>query len=256
MRAFVWDSGKGREVFRLRCASLNMTMLLESAGKNWARGSWRLSLQFQRGRACFCTDEKSTNADGCGARTLYCGGGQPALHGLLQRGGGVVAEFSPLAAICLCGAIYLPRKAAVLLPLSIIFVSDVIINAHAHKPLLAVEMLSRYFALGLTVWAGWMIRKYGRLWMVIPASLVGSVAFYAITNAGSWISDPGYQKTFAGLMQSLTTGLPGYEPTWMFFRSTFVSDMLFTGLFVLCMAVTRNRTPELRVAGRTAASVS
>ena len=34
----------------------------------------------------------------------------------------------------------------------------------------------------------------------------------------SWLSDPGYAKNFAGLIQSLTVGLPSYSatPTWMF----------------------------------------
>ena len=130
-----------------------------------------------------------------------------------------------------------------LLPLSIIFVSDLILDVHYSRSLLCVETLSRYVALGLVICLGWAVRKQGRLWLVIPASVAGSVLFYAITNAASWITDAGYQKTFAGLMQALTTGLPGYEPTWMFFRSTFVSDMLFTGLFVVCMAVTGSRAP-------------
>lgn len=166
-------------------------------------------------------------------------------------------NFSPLAAICLCGAIYFSRKVAILLPLSIIFVSDLILNAHYHRSLLCAEMLSRYIALGLVICLGWAVRKQGRLWLVIPASILGSVSFYAITNAASWISDPGYQKTLAGLMQALTTGLPGYASTWTFFRSTFVSDMLFTGLFVLCMAVTASHRPaEAKVTGRAAASLS
>ena len=45
------------------------------------------------------------------------------------------------------------------------------------------------------------------------------------------------RKNFAGLIQALTVGLPQYSatPTWMFFRNSLVSDLLFTGLFVLCM---------------------
>jgi hypothetical protein len=51
------------------------------------------------------------------------------------------------------------------------------------------------------------------------------------------LSDPGYAKNFAGLIQSLTIGLPQYSatPTWMFFRNSLVSDLIFTGLFVVCM---------------------
>ena len=72
---------------------------------------------------------------------------------------------------------------------------------------------------------------------LLPASLAASLIFYVITNAFSWLSDPGYAKNFAGLIQALTVGLPQYSatPTWMFFRNSLVSDLLFTVLFVLCM---------------------
>ena len=40
------------------------------------------------------------------------------------------------------------------------------------------------------------------------ASLAGSVFFYVVTNAFAWLSDPGYVKNFAGLIQALTVGLP------------------------------------------------
>jgi hypothetical protein len=36
--------------------------------------------------------------------------------------------------------------------------------------------------------------------------------------------------------------LPQYSatPTWMFFRNSLVSDLIFTGLFVVCMNVGRS----------------
>ena len=165
-------------------------------------------------------------------------------------------NFSPLAAICLCGAIYLPRKLAVILPVSIIFISDLILDAHYHASLFCPEMLSRYIALALVVGLGWAVRKQGRISMVIPASMLGAILFYIITNTGSWISDAGYQKNFAGWLQSLTTGLPGYPSAWTFFRNSVASDLLFTALFVLCMIATSSRTPALEPAGHPAPSAS
>ena len=63
--------------------------------------------------------------------------------------------------------------------------------------------------------------------------------FYAITNAFSWLTDPGYVKNFTGLIQALTVGLPQYgaTPTWMFFRNSLVSDLLFSLLVVACMSL-------------------
>ena len=73
---------------------------------------------------------------------------------------------------------------------------------------------------------------------MLPASLAASLIFYVVTNTFSWLSDPGYAKNFAGLIQSLTTGLPQYSatPTWMFFRNSLLSDLFFTAIFVVCMS--------------------
>ena len=146
-------------------------------------------------------------------------------------------NFSPLAAIALCGAIYLPRRAAIVVPLLALFISDLCLNAHYHVPLVSVRMLPEYLALGLSVAMGLRLRARPGLAPIVGASLLGSIAFYLITNTGDWLADPGYAKTGAGLWQALTTGLPQYPSTLVFFRHTVVSDLLFTLLFVACMAV-------------------
>jgi hypothetical protein len=76
----------------------------------------------------------------------------------------------------------------------------------------------------------------------LPASIVGSTIFYVITNAFSWLSDPGYAKNLAGLIQALTVGLPQYSatPSWMFFRNSLLSDLVFTLLFIVCMSLGRS----------------
>ena len=159
-------------------------------------------------------------------------------------------DFSPVAAIALCGAIYLPKRIALLVPLAALFVSDIVLNIHYSQPLIAMEMALRYVALGLIVVLGFALRKKASFATVLPTTVAGSLMFYVISNTGSWIDQPGYAKTFAGWVQALTTGLPGYAPTWMFFRSTFASDLLFTTLFVACMAVTQKRAEATLPAGR------
>ncbi|HEX8898170.1 MAG TPA: DUF6580 family putative transport protein, partial [Chthoniobacterales bacterium] len=69
--------------------------------------------------------------------------------------------------------------------------------------------------------------------------------FYVITNAFAWLSDPGYAKNFAGLIQALTVGLSQYSatPSWMFFRNSVLSDLFFTGLFILCFHLGRAFEP-------------
>jgi len=161
--------------------------------------------------------------------------------GLAGEQAGFFSNFSPLAAIALCGGIYLPKRLALALPLGALFVSDLVLNAHYHASLVDVEMLPRYVAIGLIVALGFALRGRAGAVTVLPASVAGSFLFYLITNTGSWLGEVGYAKTFAGWVQALTTGLPGYPPTWMFFRNTLASDVLFTALFVACMALTSRR---------------
>jgi hypothetical protein len=148
-----------------------------------------------------------------------------------------LSNFAPLAAIALCGAVYFPPKLKFTVPLLALFLSDVVLNVYYGAPLLVPLIACRYFALALVCWLGLAIANRPSWKTLLPASLAGSTFFYVITNAFSWLSDPGYGKNFAGLIQALTVGLPQYSatPTWMFFRNSLVSDLLFTGLVVLCM---------------------
>ncbi|MEA3209586.1 MAG: hypothetical protein QOE70_2643 [Chthoniobacter sp.] len=146
-------------------------------------------------------------------------------------------NFAPVAAVALCGAVYLPRRVAVVLPLAILFASDVVLNVFVyHKPLLTFEIVPRYVALALISGLGFALRERPRLPSLLGASFLGSLVFFAITNTGSWISDPGYAKNFAGWLQALGPGLPDYPSTWWFYRHTLFSDLLFTLLFVACMS--------------------
>lgn len=150
-------------------------------------------------------------------------------------------NFSPLAAIALCGAFYLPRRLALLLPLTALLISDLLLNAHYGASLLTLEMLPRYAALaaiaGVGIWLG-SARSAGAL---IGASLGSSLLFYLVTNTASWLGSALYAQSFAGWLQALTTGVPGFPPTYLFFRNSLVSDLLFTVLFVACMHVARAR---------------
>lgn len=156
---------------------------------------------------------------------------------VVQHGGaGWLSNFAPLASIALCGAIYFPRKYKFALPLAALLVSDVALDLYYGASLADPLILCRYFAFALVGLLGLAIGRNASLKTIIPASLAGSTIFYVITNFFSWLTDPGYVKNFAGLVQSLTVGLPQYgTPTWMFFRNSLVSDLFFSVLFVACM---------------------
>ncbi len=157
---------------------------------------------------------------------------------VVQHGGaGWLSNFAPLAAIALCGAIYFPRKYKFTVPFVALLVSDLVLDFYYGASLADPLILCRYVAFALVGLLGLAISRRASLKTIFPASLAGATIFYVVTNFFSWLTDPGYVKNFAGLMQSLTVGLPQYgaTPTWMFFRNSLLSDLFFTLLFVACM---------------------
>ncbi|MDQ2919034.1 MAG: hypothetical protein M3R10_04065 [Verrucomicrobiota bacterium] len=153
-------------------------------------------------------------------------------------------NFAPLAAIALCAAAYFPRKYKFTVPMIALLVSDIALNIHYHFSFFTLDVLSHYLGFALVGCLGLLLQNRPRLATMLPASLAASLIFFVVTNTFSWLSDPGYVKNFAGLIQSLTTGLPEYSatPTWMFFRNSLLSDLFFTAFFVICMSF--GRSPE------------
>ena len=160
-------------------------------------------------------------------------------------GSTALSNFAPLAAIALCAAAYFPTKFKFTVPMIALLISDVVLNVSYGFSLFSPFVISHYIGFALVGALGWLLRNRASLKTLLPASIAASVVFYVVTNAVSWLFDPGYLKNFAGLIQALTVGLPQYSatPSWMFFRNSVVSDLLFTGLFILCFHLGRATEP-------------
>ncbi len=160
---------------------------------------------------------------------------------LIDSGATWLSNFAPFAALALCSAAYFPAKYKFAVPLIALFISDAVLNFHYGAAIVDPLILCRYLALALVGLIGFFLRNRASLKTLLPASIIGSTLFYAITNAFAWLTDPGYAKNFAGLIQALTVGLPQYSstPSWMFFRNSLLSDLLFTLVFVACMNIGR-----------------
>jgi len=142
-------------------------------------------------------------------------------------------NFSPLMAAALCGAVFIPGWLGLVMPVTALMVSDALLNLHYGVPLISPQLLWTLPGYLMAVGLGWMIReRRGGLLPILAGTLIASLAFYLITNTGSWLGLAAYPQNFAGWIQSLTTGLPGYAPTWSFFRNSLVSDLLFAAFFV------------------------
>jgi hypothetical protein len=146
---------------------------------------------------------------------------------------GTLPNFSPLMAAALCGAFFIPGWLGLVVPVAALLISDALLNIHDGFPAISSQVLWTLPCYLLAVGVGWMIRAYrGGLGTIMGATLVSSFMFYLVTNTGSWLGLAAYPQSFAGWVQAITTGLPGYPPTWMFFRNSLVSDLLFAACFV------------------------
>jgi hypothetical protein len=160
-------------------------------------------------------------------------------------------NFQPMGAVFLCCAATLPKRLAWVLPFSALIMSNVLLNAVYGESNFTAEALFQYVAFGLVGWIGWSLRKmpHGRSFAVLGGgALAGALAFYILSNTCSWAIEPLYPKTVYGWVQSLTTGLPGYVPSWVFLRNGLASSVVFTALFWVCVvrqSVSSTTVPSL-----------
>lgn len=99
--------------------------------------------------------------------------------------------------------------------------------------------------LAATFWVGTLMRH--KPWfLLIGGSLGAALAFYAVTNTGTWLLSAQYAKTWAGWLQCQTYGLPGYPPAWMFLKGQLAASALFTPLFLLGQGYFAGAEHEIR----------
>jgi len=152
-------------------------------------------------------------------------------------------NFSAAYALAFCAGIYFPRKLRWWLPLGACLAMDLILNGfYYHVALFDGYTLFKLGAFAAIIWLGTLFHPK-RSWLaLLSGGVFGALIFYFVTNTASWMFDPGYPKTLSGWIQALTTGLPGYPPTWTFLKNTLLSGGLFTGLF--CGAMKLSETVE------------
>jgi hypothetical protein len=147
----------------------------------------------------------------------------------------LLANISPLAAIMVCGAIYLPHRAAFVVSFGTLVISSVAVNLVKGWPVFDPFTLGAVGAFVLLFVLGWSVRGTRRVPVVFGVSLAGTLAFHLLTNTMSFAFEPAYPRNVAGWIQALTVGLPipGAPPTWAFLLRSLAGDIFFTTLMVL-----------------------
>lgn len=142
-------------------------------------------------------------------------------------------NFSPLMAAALCGALFIPGVLGLVVPVVALLVSDAVLNSHYGAPVISAQLLWTLPCYLIAVGIGWVLRERGAgLLPILGGTLAASLIFYLVTNTGSWLGLAAYPRSLSGWLQALTTGLPGYPPTWTFLRNSLIGDLLFAGFFV------------------------
>ena len=143
-------------------------------------------------------------------------------------------NFAPIAATALFGGTYFNKKwAAFLLPLTAMFVTDLILGFHA-------TMWAVYLSFVLIVGIGMFAIKQKKISNIFLASVSSSVLFFIITNFGLWISTPYYAKTGVGLAACFIAAIP-------FFHLTLLGDLFFVAVMFGSYELAKTKFPQLAV---------
>ena len=157
---------------------------------------------------------------------------------------GTPHNFTPVAAIALIGGMYLKDiRWAYVTPIVALFVSDLILNNTINRVffteqsgliLWADYMYWTYGAILLTVFIGLKVRNTNALTKIGAGTLLASIAFFVITNFGSWLSLPMYTKDLGGLLTCYGAAIP-------FFKNTITGNLVFISIFVGSIEFLRSR---------------
>lgn len=153
-------------------------------------------------------------------KTIFLTAVALVVFGVLIRSMPHLPNLTPVTAIAFVGGLYLGKRWAVILPVSVMFISDLMIGFYSWPIMLTVY--GSFLAIGFLAW---MTTKSGSV-LVGGLSVMGSsVFFFLVTNAAVWMFSPWYEKNFAGLLFAYQLGLP-------FFRNMLIGDLAYLAILV------------------------
>ncbi len=150
-------------------------------------------------------------------------------------------NFTPIGAIALFGGAYFTKSwKAYLIPLIILFVSDILINTLIFKSTFGIMYQGWYWVyasfLGIVVLGKTILKKISVI-NVVLAGIVASLAHWLLSDFGVWIGGGldittglPYTKDFFGLMKCYMLALPFLKN---FFLGTLIYSTIMFGIFEL-----------------------
>ena len=135
--------------------------------------------------------------------------------GILSRVVVHTPNFSPVLSMAFLGGMYLKGRQAVLVPLALMVISDLIIGFY---PLMAITWGSIVLISILGLW----LKERKSFINILSGSIFSAVIFYIVSNFGAWLTL--YPHTVDGLRQCYILAIP-------FFRSSLVSTVAYSLVF-------------------------
>ena len=122
-------------------------------------------------------------------------------------------NFTPILSIALLSNLYIKNKFSILLPLSIMLISDIILGGNPMAHWIYVSIL-------LIVILGHYVKNSYQ--NILLTSTMASLIFFIVSNFGVWLNG-GYSYTIEGLLICYYMALP-------FFKNTLLSTIIFSSL--------------------------
>lgn len=127
-------------------------------------------------------------------------------------------NFTPIGALAMMSGAHLQKRIGIFVPLFVMLASDFFIGSYSLKLMAAV-----YGSFLIYVLLGTFSAK--KSYKIIGGALLGSIAFFLITNFAVWAFTPWYTKDITGLLLNYALAVP-------FFQNTLAGDLLWTSAFV------------------------
>ena len=145
---------------------------------------------------------------------------------------------TPTAAAAIFAGLYFSRVAiAVMVPVTILAISDLLLPAYNSIPV----MIATYAVMIVPVWFGRMQRgEHSRLSTIARWVLIGilpATLFYLVSNFAVWAFQSDYEKSLAGLGHCYLAAVPFYR--WML-----TGDVFYLTVLLGCLAIAGATKPN------------
>lgn len=150
-------------------------------------------------------------------------------------------NIAPLAAMALLGGMHFGRRYALWVPLAVLAVTDIVLNAWMGYPLFYWPRAIDYAAFlaigGLGMWV--RSRSTGTK---VGAAIATPFLFFLVSNFGVWLfglnlANEHYPKTLGGFGDCYAAALP-------FLRGTMIGDWAFMTAFAVAVLLVRRTSAE------------